>query len=55
MNAKIYTKSNYRNLNGTILNVLEIVKNRVTCKVWHEECDAFITTDFTKSEVVLLR
>ena len=31
--AKINTKSNFRNLNGTIQNVYEIIGTRVTCLI----------------------
>ena len=37
MQAKIQTKSNYRNLNGQWLQVKEIVGTRVTCVVETEE------------------
>ena len=33
MKVIIKTKSNYRNLNGTIQNVFEIVSTRVTCLI----------------------
>jgi hypothetical protein len=33
MKVIIKTKSNYRNLNGTIQNVFEIVGTRVTCLI----------------------
>ena len=51
--AIINTKTNYRNLNGTVQDVIEIKDQRVTCSVWVEEFQKKITIDFTKSEVVL--
>ena len=53
LTAKINTKSNYKNLNGTIQNVSEIKGNRVSCKVWDETVGKFITSDFTLKEVEL--
>ena len=53
MKAKIKTKSNFRGLNNSWLDVKEIVKNRVTCLV--EDVMAYngkATVDFTLSEVL---
>ena len=50
--AIINTKTNYRNLNGTVQDVIEIKDQRVTCSVWVEEFQKKITIDFTKSEVI---
>jgi hypothetical protein len=33
----INTKSNFRNLNGHAVDVIEIVGNRVSCKIWADE------------------
>jgi hypothetical protein len=47
--AKIKTKSNFRNLNGTFQQVYEIVGKRVTCLV---EIDGkILQTDFSLSEI----
>ncbi len=46
MKVKVNTKSNFRNLNGQWLKVIEIVGTRVTCSVEH------LTIDFGLSEVV---
>jgi hypothetical protein len=49
MTAKIKTKSNFRNLNGTFQPVYEIVGTRVTCLV---EIDGKVhQTDFNQSEI----
>jgi glycerate-2-kinase len=53
LTAKINTKSNYRNLNGTIQHVSEIKGNRVSCKIWDETISRFITSDFVLNEVEL--
>jgi hypothetical protein len=53
MKAIIQTKSNYRNLNGTKQEVVEVVKNRVTCRVWVEEFQKYMNVDFAKSEATL--
>lgn len=51
LKALIKTKSNFRNLNGTWLTVLEIKGNRVTCEVLENEFGKYITVDFTSKEV----
>jgi hypothetical protein len=50
----INTKSNFRNLNGHAVDVIEIVGNRVSCKIWADELQKFITADFGKSECIFL-
>lgn len=50
MLAKINTKSNYRELNGTIQTVKEIVGNRVTCMIFAPEFGKYIQADFTLNE-----
>jgi hypothetical protein len=45
--VKIKTKSNYRNLNGTILEVVEMRGKRVTCK----ENNGSLTMDFQLNEI----
>ena len=53
MNAKIQTKSNYKNLNGQWLEVHEIRGTRVSCIVKDDEAkDGQIISDFTLSEIV---
>ena len=54
LTAKINTKSNDRNLNGTIQHVSEIKGNRVSCKIWDETICRFITSDFVLNEVELI-
>lgn len=55
MKALINTKSNFRNLNGQWLKVLEIVGTRISCKHFAEEFGKEITIDFTLSEIKELR
>ena len=51
--AKINTKSNYRNLNGTFQQVIEMVEKRVTCRV---QVDGKMQTiDFDLSEITEFR
>jgi hypothetical protein len=50
----IKTKSNFRNLNGKVVDVVEMVGNRVTCKIWAEDLQKFVNADFTKSECVFI-
>lgn len=52
MKAVIKTKSNYMNLNGQALPVVELAGRRVSCKVWSEEFGKYLTVDFALSEVV---
>jgi hypothetical protein len=52
MKAEIKTKSNFRNLNGQILNVQEIVGTRVSCDYYLPEFKQKITIDFTLKEIV---
>lgn len=54
MNAIINTKSNYRNLNGQTLEVIEQVQNRVTCKCFIEEFNKEINIDFDIKEVKII-
>ena len=54
LKAKIQTKSNFRNLNGEVLNVYEIVKNRVTCNMFDPTIGKCIKADFTLNEVELI-
>lgn len=51
LTAKINTKSNFRDLNGTELQVTEINKKRVTCKMFDYTIQKWINVDFTMSEV----
>lgn len=51
LKALIKTKSNFRNLNGTWLTVIEIKGTRVTCEVFDNELNKFISVDFTSKEV----
>jgi len=53
LTAKINTKSNFRDLNGTELQVTEINKKRVTCKMFDYTIQKWINVDFTMSEVEL--
>ena len=50
----INTKSNFRNLNGKVVDVIEMVGNRVSCKIWAEDLQKFVTADFVKSECIFL-
>jgi hypothetical protein len=53
--AIINTKSNFRNLNGTIQQVIEYIPNkRVSCKIWAEDVQKFITADFSPNECTFL-
>ncbi len=51
MKAESKTKSNFRNLNGEWLDVLEIVGTRVSCLWFSEEFQKTITIDFSLNEV----
>lgn len=55
MKALINTKSNFRNLNGQWLKVLEIVGTRVSCKHFAAEIGREITIDFALTEIKELR
>ena len=51
----INTKSNFRNLNGTVQQVVEYVEGqRVTCRVWCDELGRFISMDFHPNECLFL-
>jgi hypothetical protein len=53
--AIINTKSNFRNLNGTIAQVIDYVPNRrVTCLIWAEDLQKFISADFSPNECMFL-
>lgn len=52
--AIINTKSNYRNLNGTIQNVFEIVGTRVTCLIFIDEYQKTMQVDFNINEVTFI-
>ena len=54
MTAQIKTKSNYNNLNGQWLKVVEILGNRVTCEYTHEIYGTQ-QIDFTLKEVVAMQ
>ncbi len=54
LQARFETKSNYQNLNGVWLNVVELQGTRITCKV-KNEVGQIITTDFNIKEVVEFR
>ena len=51
MKAKVNTKSNFKGLNGQILEVKEIVGTRVTCSMFSEEFQKTISIDFTLNEI----
>jgi len=51
MRVKVKTKSNFRNLNGQWLELVEVVGTRVTAKTSFVEFGTQ-TVDFTLSEVV---
>jgi len=51
LKAKINTKSNFRNLNGVTLEVIEISGSRVSC-IYFDRIN-YITIDFTLQEVQL--
>ncbi len=53
MEAIVKTKSNFRNLNGKSLEVIEIVGTRVSCKTFAEDLGKDITVDFHKDKEVL--
>lgn len=48
--VRIDTKSNYRNLNGKVLEVKEEIGTRVSCDIV-DECGRTLTADFSRSEV----
>ena len=50
--VSVKTASNFLDLNGKVLKVIELVGNRVTCKAWSESHGKFVTVDFCKSEIV---
>jgi hypothetical protein len=50
----INTKSNFRNLNGKVVDVVEMVGNRVTCLIFADEHQKYVKADFSKSECVFL-
>ena len=50
----IKTKSNYRNLNGTIQQVYEVVGTRVTCLIFVDEFQKSIQVDFHINEVTFI-
>jgi hypothetical protein len=50
----INTKNNSFNLNGKVVDVIEMVGNRVSCKVFVDDLQKFVTADFSKSECVFL-
>ena len=50
--ATVKTKSNFRNLNGQSLEVVEIAGTRVSCKVFCNEMQKVITVDFSLKEIV---
>ncbi len=49
--ALIKTKSNYKNLNGQWLEVIEMADFRVSCKVFFEEFGRYNIVDFHLKEV----
>ena len=50
----INTKSNFRNLNGKVVDVVEMVGDRVTCLIFAEDLQKYVKADFGKSECVFL-
>jgi hypothetical protein len=55
MLAVINTKSNFRNLNGKILQVHEVVGKRVTCLVFMPEFGRTNQVDFSMDECYLIK
>ena len=61
MQARIHTKSNYRNLNGQILTVVEIMaspyseKKRITCQIYAHEFSTCIRVDFYGGEASIVK
>lgn len=47
----VQTKSNYKDLNGKILPVIEVAGRRVTCLVYDEIYSKWVTTDFSLNEI----
>lgn len=49
--AVVNTKSNFRNLNGKPLQVVDILGSRVSCRIFAEDLGTYVTADFHKDEV----
>jgi len=50
----IQTKNNSFGINGKVVDVIEMVGNRVSCKVFVDELQKFVTADFHKDECVFI-
>ena len=61
MQARIHTKSNYRNLNGQTLPVVEIMTSpysgikRITCQIYAHEFGKYIRIDFYGDEASIIK
>ncbi len=61
MQARIHTKSNYRNLNGQILTVVEIMASpysgikRITCQIYAYEFGKYIKIVFYGDEASTIK
>ncbi len=49
--ATFKTKSNFRNLNGVLLEVVEMSAQRITCAIFDEELGKTINADFYLKEL----
>lgn len=54
MLAKFNTRSNFKNLNGLWIPVVECKGQRITCVVYDPEVDKRVQVDFTLSELTEL-
>ena len=52
--AKFNTRSNFKNLNGLWIPIVECKGQRITCVVYDPEVDKHIHVDFTISELTEL-
>ena len=62
MQAKIHARSDYRNLNGRVLPVVEIFispfskkKKRITCQIYAHEFGTYIRIDFYGDEATVIK
>ena len=49
--ALVFTKNNYRNLNGQSLEIVEFLGNYITLKFYAEEFDKYIEVQFSFSDI----
>jgi hypothetical protein len=49
--ALVFTKNNYRNLNGSSLEIVEFLGNYITLKFYAEEFDKYIEVQFSFSDI----